>query len=466
MAQDDHVRVPGQHLDAILERFALARRRRRLVHVHDAPAEALHGGGEAAAGARAHLVEDGRHHLAAQQVIERPVLGDARLHRLRQVEQLVQVLLAEHVHGEHVPAGERVALARMRMDRRRRRHRQLLVAGRVAAGPSGGRRGRDGPQWARLLGEVHPGSRLGPRWIVRGRREQPEEHVVGGTVVLEPGRRVERGGRQRLERHVDLLDRGAGGEGGAARGRPVAHVLAVAGRHQHQPVHVGRLAAQHHPVHAALDARPGERRPARLGVQRALRDGPLLVEVHLDVGVGLLGQVEDAARVAVELGHQLVQREPTLADGVQQQRQDRLEPGEAGRCGPASRRLLLVARVGRVVRREHVHHVQVVPERLLVLGAAQDRAHLGPSRTQPLGVGRREEEMVRAHLARHLEAALLRRTDREDLLLARHVTHVDGSVGERGEQQDGRHRLALGVHAQWRPLGPGGEVRAPHQQPV
>uniref|UniRef100_A0A182NW55 Uncharacterized protein n=1 Tax=Anopheles dirus TaxID=7168 RepID=A0A182NW55_9DIPT len=145
MAQHDDVRVARDHLDAVLERFALPRGRGRLVDVDDAPAEPLHGGREAAAGARARLVEDGRHHLAAQQVVQQAVLRDARLHRLREVEDLVQVLLAEHVDGEDVPAGQLPLPVRPAEPARHR-----LVAGRVA--PDAGRRQwRHRAQQGRLL---------------------------------------------------------------------------------------------------------------------------------------------------------------------------------------------------------------------------------------------------------------------------------------------------------------------------
>ena len=111
-----------------------------------------------------------------------------------------------------------------------------------------------------------------------------------------------------------------------------------------------------------------------------LRDGPFLVEVDLDVGVRLLGQLEDPPGVVVHLLGEVVEGEPAALDGVQHEGQHRLQPGEAGRRAGAA---LLLDGVGRVVGGDAVDHVQVLPEGLAVLLRHKVRPHLRKRRCSP-----------------------------------------------------------------------------------
>ena len=74
----------------------------------------------------------------------------------------------------------------------------------------------------------------------------------------------------------------------------------------HLSIHIGHLPPQHHPLHPACDLPPDEGCPLGLAEGRGLGDGPLDIKVNLDVSTRLTGKVEDAARVVVQLVHQVL----------------------------------------------------------------------------------------------------------------------------------------------------------------
>lgn len=77
----------------------------------------------------------------------------------------------------------------------------------------------------------------------------------------------------------------------------------------HLSIHIGHLSPQDDSLHPAGNLAAGEGRPLCLAEGRRLGDGPLGVQVHLDVRPGLAREVEDAARVVVQLVHQVLRGE-------------------------------------------------------------------------------------------------------------------------------------------------------------
>ncbi len=76
-------------------------------------------------------------------------------------------------------------------------------------------------------------------------------------------------------------------------------------------VDVGDLSAQHDATDDAFEAHPSERRPLRFGEGRRGGHVPLMVQIHLHVRVLLLGQVEDAPRIHVQLLNQVLKKNRT-----------------------------------------------------------------------------------------------------------------------------------------------------------
>ena len=114
------------------------------------------------------------------------------------------------------------------------------------------------------------------------------------------------------------------------------------------------------------------------------------------------GEAEDAARVGGEAGYQIVDGEAAVVRRSQQQRQCRVQSGEArGRIGT----VLFGSGVGSVIGGEAVDHVEVLPERSAVGGIRQHGTDLGPP-AQPGECGLVEEQVVRGGLTGDGDAAL------------------------------------------------------------
>ena len=86
----------------------------------------------------------------------------------------------------------------------------------------------------------------------------------------------------------------------------LTYVLTVTRWYEYLALDVGDLAAKDDAVHGAADLHASKRRPFGFGKLHGLRYGPLLVEVHLNVRVRLVGDIENALRVAVELLHHVL----------------------------------------------------------------------------------------------------------------------------------------------------------------
>lgn len=141
----------------------------------------------------------------------------------------------------------------------------------------------------------------------------------------------------------------------------------------------------------------------------------------------------------------------------------------------------MVRRVGlTVVRGEAVDDVQVLPESLHVLAGPQHGPHLRSAVADLCHVVLAEEEVMRCHLTRDLDALLLRRSDDQDLkkefmkpfsirnlnyppfpfgsvlhlLLLGHVADVNRPPVELRHHEDRGDRLLLGVSDDGELLGP------------
>lgn len=98
-----------------------------------------------------------------------------------------------------------------------------------------------------------------------------------------------------------------------------------------------------------------------------------------------------------------------------------------------------------MVRGEAVDDVQVLPKRLHVLTGTQHGPHLCPAAANVGHVLLAQEEVVRRHLACHLDSLLLGRPDDQDLLLLGHMADVDWPLVQLSHHEDGGHRLLLGM---------------------
>ena len=77
----------------------------------------------------------------------------------------------------------------------------------------------------------------------------------------------------------------------------------------HLPIDVGYLPSEDNSLHTAHDPPPGEWSPAGSGVGGASRDGPLLVQVHVHVSVGLLSETKYLERVCMQSEDNVLQIE-------------------------------------------------------------------------------------------------------------------------------------------------------------
>lgn len=100
MAEDKHIGVALEAADRVAQRLALLRRRRRLVDRNDLPAEAEHGRGERAHGARGRLIKDVGENAPLEQVTTAVAL-DHRLHLVRDREE--RAARHEGAHTERRP---------------------------------------------------------------------------------------------------------------------------------------------------------------------------------------------------------------------------------------------------------------------------------------------------------------------------------------------------------------------------
>mmetsp|Transcript_41137 Transcript_41137/g.96717 ORF Transcript_41137/g.96717 Transcript_41137/m.96717 type:complete len:675 (+) Transcript_41137:156-2180(+) len=452
VAQHNDVGVALHDADEVLERLALGHGRGALVvDAHDRAAEALHGRGERARGARGGFVENARHRHPLQDVDRAPRREDPQV--VREVEQLVQEVAVELLNGQHMlPLEVREHSPGVKRPRRGRGLAEERAFER-GAGRAGALRQRDA---------VDVG------WSARRRRGPAS--LVGlceGGAALAEGAAGEGGAGLA---HADALLRGRrGGAHDLGRGGGVGlldqapHLRTHPRVREHLPVEERQLAAQHDARHGPDDLAARKRRPAALALRHGVRELPRAIEVEHDVGVGLLGEAEDAARVGVEARHDVVEREAALRHRRQQQRQHRLEAREARR---RRRGLLLLLGVRRVVRREDVDDVHVLPQRLHVLVRRQPRPHVGHALGQRRDVRVGEEEVVRGHAARHLGAAPLRLAHHHDLLAPRQRADVDRAVVHHGHHEHRRERLGLGAHDDRQLRGPRLKVRHPHREVV
>lgn len=73
-------------------------------------------------------------------------------------------------------------------------------------------------------------------------------------------------------------------------------------------INIRNFTAHHNSVYSTVHFHASERCPPRLTVRHSLREHPLLLHVNFHIRVGLLWQVEDLARVPMELVDQILQR--------------------------------------------------------------------------------------------------------------------------------------------------------------
>ena len=99
--------------------------------------------------------------------------------------------------------------------------------------------------------------------------------------------------------------------------------------------------------------------------------------INFNPGLGLLGEVEDAPRVGVHPGDDIVKGQPPLVGSGQQQGQNSLHAGEAGRRVFA---ILFTEQMRSVVGSEAIDEFKVIPEGLLVCGRGEAGADFFASR--------------------------------------------------------------------------------------
>ena len=279
---------------------------------------------------------------------------------------------------------------------------------------------------------------------IGGRLDQAQAEVAGGVggrrgqigrVRIEPDaqQRVARGRGFRGGRRSWSFDApfncAVPSEAGAHRMPLVGRCAEVAARArtgEKLAISEGIRAAQDDPAHPAADLATFERGPAAAGVMFGAANLVLGVLVDLDPGVRLLGQIEDAPWVVDHAADHVVQRQSALTHRSQQQRQRGFQPGEAGRRVVA---VLFLRGVRRVVGREAVDDVEVIPQRLLVGRGwrAAGRTSLRPKPSAAMSSWR-QEQVVRRHLARDLEPGFLGAADQQDFLAQRDVGDVDRAV--------------------------------------
>ncbi len=109
VAQDDDVGVLLQGADGVAQRLALADRAKlhALGDGDDTAAQALHGGDERGAGARARLIKQAGQHPSLQQIDAVNAI-DHGPHLLGPAEDVAQPLAVKLIDGQDVPAGHAV----------------------------------------------------------------------------------------------------------------------------------------------------------------------------------------------------------------------------------------------------------------------------------------------------------------------------------------------------------------------
>eukprot|EP00128_Syssomonas_multiformis_P015359 Colp12_sorted_trinity150504_noHs@4937 len=196
---------------------------------------------------------------------------------------------------------------------------------------------------------------------------------------------------------------------------------AVASRDARLAIEPGNLASEHHAAHAAME---GHALSEVCSVNSA---HPLLVEIDLDLSVGLLSQLEDVEGVGVESLHNIAHFKLAVAHGSQQQRKAQLQS-----------RANLISRPGT----EAVNDREVVPQGLHILHISNA---LGQSALSGGNVLLLEEEHNGVDIAGDLDTLGLGLADQLDLVLARHLGDVHGAVVGACEEQEGREVRVVGL---------------------
>jgi hypothetical protein len=206
--------------------------------------------------------------------------------------------------------------------------------------------------------------------------------------------------------------------------------------------------------HASRHLKPGEGRPAALGLQAIVAQLVARPDLDLDAGIRLGRQVEDALGIRPRQLDQSLDGESPLVDGGQHQRQRRLQSGQSRRNVVA---VLLVAGVRRVVGRDTVDIIEVLPQRHAIVGAGQAWTHIAewPETRQVVAA---KHQMMRRDLAGHTLAALLSGGDEFDLLARGHMRDMNRLRVALGDLQHTLQHIALGVRDDHLGCGPVGDM--------
>ncbi len=135
-------------------------------------------------------------------------------------------------------------------------------------------------------------------------------------------------------------------------------------------VRVNACAPDHDALDHALERAAGKRRPATLRERKRTRHHPLLIEIHLNIRIGLLGQAENALWIRMHFLHELFEREFSLADSCQHKRKCRFQTGKTGRRTIA---VLFGKQVRSVIGADDVHVFDVLPEIVTIVDGCQMR---------------------------------------------------------------------------------------------
>jgi len=193
------------------------------------------------------------------------------------------------------------------------------------------------------------------------------------------------------------------------------------------------------------DSRDRLRREGRPSVGSTVEDR-LPVDIDLDVGLGLLGEIEDRSGVVVESKGDVLEGKSTVGDGGEEEREGFLD------SSPGRDLLLEIdgELVGDGSDREGVDDREVFPENLLILSGGK------ASRSRELLLG--EEKRVDGDVAGDLKSLLLSESDEVDVVSRLDVGDVNASAVEVGEEEDGREIGRLRVGDDGLVLRPGGEM--------
>jgi len=207
-------------------------------------------------------------------------------------------------------------------------------------------------------------------------------------------------------------------------------------------VEEGRLSVDNDSLNDSGNRRRREGRP---GVGSTVEDR-LPVDVDLDVGLRLLGEIEDGSGVVVESKSDVLEGESAVGDGGEEERE--------GFLNSSPGRDLLLEIDGELVGdgsdREGIDDREVVPENLLILDGGK------ASRSRELLLG--EEERVDGDVAGNLKSLLLSESDEVDIVSRLDVGDVNASAVEVGEEEDRGEVGGLRVGHDGLVLRPGGEV--------